>query len=152
MNIERGNTGAFVLKSPHQGLHWIVVSGARWQKLELGQEKPWTVTSALDIPSPSQGVTSAGNVYFYVPKNTKVIGGHFVGRGTLINPEGKAVKNFDHDGYVKIDVPEGMDGRLWKVQQLRGGNFSLMTVPPYFAPSPRDLLLPREVVERALEN
>ena len=86
-------------------------------------------------------------MYFYVPKGTSVIGGHFTGRGALINPEGKAVKNFDKDGYVKIEVPKGMDGRLWKVKDLRGGNFLLLTVPPYFAPSPRDLLLPREVVE-----
>jgi len=152
MNIGQGNTGEFILKSPHKGLHWIIVTGARWQKLELDQAKPWTVTSSLDIPSLSQGVTSPCNVYFYVPKNTKVIGGHFKGRGVLINPAGEAVKRFDHDGYVKVKVPEGMDGRLWKVQQLRGGSFSLMTVPPYFAPSPRDLLLPREVVENMLKN
>lgn len=148
MDITNGKTGEFILKSPHKGLHWIILNGARWQKLELDSEKPWTVTSLSDLQAQSQGVSSTGTLYFYVPKNTKVIGGHFKGRGTLINPEGKAVKRFDHDGYVKIDVPEGMDGRLWKVNQLRGGNFLLLTVPPYFAPSPRDLLLPREVVEK----
>ena len=147
LDIENGKTGDLVVKSPHDGLHWVILSGARWQKLELDPGKSWTVTSSSDIPCLSQGVAETSTLYFYVPKGTSVIGGHFTGRGTLINPEGKAVKNFDKDGYVKIEVPKGMDGRLWKVKDLRGGNFLLLTVPPYFAPSPRDLLLPREVVE-----
>jgi hypothetical protein len=146
-DIESGKTGDLVVKSPHNGLHWVILSGARWQKIELDPGKPWTVTSSSDIPCLSQGVAETSTLYFYVPKGTSVIGGHFTGRGTLINPEGKAVKNFDKDGYVKIDVPEGMDGHLWKVKDLRGSNFLLLTVPPYFAPSPKDLLLPLEVVE-----
>ncbi|MEI6168913.1 MAG: DUF4838 domain-containing protein [bacterium] len=147
VDVEFGKTGDLVVKSPHAGLHWIVLSGARWQKLELDPGKSWTVTSSSDIPCQSQGAAETSTLYFYVPKGTSIIGAHFTGRGVLFNPEGKAVKNFDNAGYVKIDVPQGMDGHLWKVKDLRGGHFLLLTVPPYFAPSPRDLLLPREVVE-----
>ncbi len=148
MYIKNGNTGEFVLKSPHKGLHWIILSGARWQKLELDPSKPWTVTSLSDTPSPSQSVASTSTLYFYVPKGIKLIGGYFKGRATLINPKGKAVKKLRNPGYIKLDVPQGMDGRLWKVANLRGGAFLLLTVPPYFAASPKDLLLPSEVVEK----
>ena len=45
-----------------------------------------------------------------------------------------------------FDVPPGTDGKLWKIEQASGvGN--LMTVPPYFARSAEERLLPREVVE-----
>jgi sialate O-acetylesterase len=145
--VDSGKTGTFVVKSPHSGLHWVILSGARWQKLELDPSRAWTVTSSSDIPCQSQGVAETSTLFFYVPKGTSVIGGHFTGRGELLNPNGQKVKNFDKDGYLKIKVPEGMDGHLWKVKDLRGGNFQLLTVPPYFAPSPHDLLLPREVVE-----
>jgi hypothetical protein len=57
------------------------------------------------------------------------------------------VRSFDKDGFIKIEVPSGMDGRLWKLTGIRGGNFPLFSVPPYFVANPADLLLPREVVE-----
>jgi hypothetical protein len=149
MEIPAGKTSELVVESRQAGLHWLVLTGARWQKIELDPAKPWTVTSSSDAPSPSQGVAGTSTLYFYVPKGAAVIGAHIPGRGVLLDPDEHPVKNFDKDGYVKIDVPAGMDGRLWKVKDIRGGNFVLLTVPPYFAPSPRDLLLPREVVEAA---
>lgn len=146
--IKQGETGELIVKSPHAGLHWVILNGARWQKIELDPSRAWTLTSMSDAPAPSQGASGTGSLYFYVPKGTRIIGAHIPGRGTLIDPKGKVAKKFDNDGYVKIDVPEGMDGRLWKINDIRGGDFLLLTVPPYFAASPGGLLLPREVVER----
>jgi hypothetical protein len=36
---------------------------------------------------------------------------------------------------------------VWKVRYVRG-SLRLLTVPPYFARTPQDLLLPKEVVEK----
>jgi hypothetical protein len=40
-----------------------------------------------------------------------------------------------------------MDGRLWAIRDLRGGTLALLTVPPWLAFNPADLLLPIEVVQ-----
>jgi len=48
-------------------------------------------------------------------------------------------------GYFSVPVPEGQDGRLWKLENA-GGQRLLMTVPPYLARNEKELLLPREVV------
>lgn len=146
-DVEFGAATELVVRSPRRGLHWVVLSGARWQNLELDPGAPWTVTSLSDIPYRSQGAATASTLYFYVPKDTKIIGGHVSGRGVLRDPDGNVAESFQKPGYVKIEVPEGMDGRLWKVDDLRGGDFLLLTVPPYFATEPDKLLLPREVVE-----
>ncbi len=148
VEIQPGTTGELVVKTRFPGLHRIILEGARWQKLELDPERPWTLTSDSDTPAPSQGASETGDLYFYVPKGTRVLGAHIPGRGVLINPLGKPVMSFDKNGYVKIDIPEGQSGRLWRIKDIRGGNFNLLTVPPYFAPSAKDLLLPKEVVEK----
>jgi hypothetical protein len=45
-----------------------------------------------------------------------------------------------------VAVPNGQAGRFWRVEQARGDLFFL-TVPPFIARSPQELLLPKEVVE-----
>ncbi len=145
--ISPGETVELVVKSPRKGLHWIILSGARWQTVELDPTKAWTLTSLSDIPHASQGGAGASTAYFYVPRGTSVIGAHIPGRGVLRDPSGRVAASFDRNGYVQVEVPSGMDGRLWKLENMRGGNFLLLTVPPYFAASPESLLLPREVVE-----
>jgi len=50
-------------------------------------------------------------------------------------------------GYFVIPVPPGQDGRLWDTV-LTSRRWYLLTVPPYFAETADQLLLPREVVER----
>ena len=47
--------------------------------------------------------------------------------------------------YYSFNVPAGLDGKLWKVNQS-AGPIRLLTVPPYFARSAAELLLPAEVV------
>ena len=61
---------------------------------------------------------------------------------------GKKVYAFDKKAaYFSVPVPAGQDGKLWKFQNSTGQRL-LMTVPPCLARNERELLLPREVVER----
>jgi hypothetical protein len=102
------------------------------------------------ISRPDAPATLAGrwSLYFYVPKGTKVIGGYSSGVGDLLDGAAKKVHTFDKKpGYFSIAVPAGQDGKLWKLQNSVGQRL-LMTVPPCLARNERELLLPREVVER----
>ena len=45
-----------------------------------------------------------------------------------------------------VTVPEGQDGKLWQIRYGRGP-IRLLTVPPYFARTAAELLLPKEVVD-----
>jgi hypothetical protein len=89
------------------------------------------------------------NLYFYVPKGTTVIGGY--------SPSGASDQIRDSTGTVRhtfstaaeffsVPVPAGQDGKLWKLHNIPAEKI-LMTVPPYVARHPNELLLPREVVE-----
>ncbi len=135
-----------ILKTTFKGLHRIEVSdhsaGTRTSWLD---GMPMTLVSRLDTP-----VNFAGrwSMYFYVPKGTKIIGGYASGFGDLLDPTGKKVHTFDKKAaYFSIPVPAGQDGKLWKFQNGIGQRL-LMTVPPSLARNERELLLPREVVER----
>jgi hypothetical protein len=52
----------------------------------------------------------------------------------------------DDRTWIKVAVPEGQGGRLWKFEDCDGVR-QLATVPPYLARTAKDLLLPREVVD-----
>ena len=91
--------------------------------------------------------------YFYVPKGTKIVGGVSPRHNhtTIRLPDGTVVVGWQNQeinsGPFAIDVPEGADGKLWFITATRGGEFSLLTVPPYLTRHPDELLLPREVIE-----
>ncbi len=69
--------------------------------------------------------------------------------GKLLDPEGHERLDFEKqgEGWFKVDVPEGMDGKVWKFEDNHGQRM-LMTIPPYLARTPKELLLPKEVVEK----
>ncbi len=116
-----------------------------------GTEITWPAGTPLTIRSdPASPALLHGRwtLYFYVPRNTKVIGGFADGPGELRDPDGKTVHTFgDAPGYFSIPVPAGQDAKLWRFHHGNGRRL-LMTVPPYLARSAKELLLPREVVER----
>ena len=139
-----------VLATTFKGLHRIVVSdqgaGARTHWLD---GMPMTIISRLDA---QPNLLGRWSMYFYVPKGTKVIGGYASGQGDLLDNFGKKVHSFDKKaGYFSIPVSAGQDGKLWKFQNTAGQRL-LMTVPPCLARNERELLLPREVVERDAEK
>jgi hypothetical protein len=103
-----------------------------------------TLVSSPDVPTEFHGRWS---LYFYVPKGTKVVGGFASGAGSLLAPDGKKVRDFDgKPGYFSVPVPAGHDGKLWMFSNTAGKRL-LMTVPPCLARSPKELLLPKEVVK-----
>jgi len=135
---------AITLRTTFAGLHRVEVadSGAG-TALTWGNDLPMTLLSSPENPADFHGRWS---LYFYVPKGTKVVGGFASGAGTLLNGDGKKVHDFDaRPGYFSIPVPAGQDGRLWMFANTAGRRL-LMTVPPCMARSPRELLLPAEVV------
>lgn len=95
------------------------------------------------------------DLYFYVPKGTREINYYykradwqFGGPHQLSTPNGKVVKEIAVDGdYVSVPVPEGMDGKVWKIggPSFGLGFFNFFNIPGYFSPSPAKLLLPREI-------
>ncbi len=138
----------------HKGLYRITwderVSGTR---VKWPDDLPRTVLSSEGA---DKQVCGRHSWYFYVPKNTTVIGAYSqAGAGGLFNPDGRQVLSFDETptDYLSIAVQEGQDGRLWSVRAL-SGRFRLMNVPPFVAGSAEDLLLPKEVAEnkRALHK
>lgn len=92
--------------------------------------------------------TDSYDAYFYVPKNTRVIGGYWKNAGArLVDPNGSiALTNAGENAYFSHPVPEDMDGKIWKFEQCNN-NCYLMTVPPQVARHPGELLLPKEVVK-----
>jgi len=72
--------------------------------------------------------------------------------GVLKDGAGNVVFDFgqSEDGWFRVPVPAGQDGKLWKFENSQGTR-QLMTIPPYLARSGAELLLPSEVVERDAE-
>jgi hypothetical protein len=135
-----------LLKTTYQGLHRVELSDhSAGTRTHWPEGVPMTLVSRADAPVQFAGRWS---LYFYVPKGTKVVGGYASGIGDLLDGAGKTVHTFDPKAaYFSIPVPAGQDGKLWKFQNSTGQRL-LMTVPPCLARNERELLLPREVVER----
>jgi hypothetical protein len=89
-------------------------------------------------------------VYFYVPKGTRQIQYFWEGGPhKVLGPDGALVSTVTSRGtYVKIDVPDGADGKAWSFAELSLGHLWFFNVPNYLAASPEALLVPREVAER----
>jgi hypothetical protein len=134
------------LHTKHTGLHKITLSdGDDMTKVAWKPGTPMTIISSLFEPAPLSG---SWNLYFYVPKKTKIVGLFADGSGKLLDPSDNVAHVFSakKPGYYGIKVPEGRDGKLWKFHQSTGTK-RLMTVPPCLASNARELLLPPEVVE-----
>src|SRR5690606_16010496 len=82
---------------------------------------------------------------FYVPPDTKVVGGYFNQRaGTVETLDGTVKLNFaqrKRPGYFTIPVEEG-DGVWWRLREVKGQQI-LLTVPPYLARTPSEILIPQ---------
>lgn len=141
-------------KSPHEvelvsrfaGLHRLHIrDGGKGLGVRWPQGTPVSVPTSDEVRTL---LRHRWNMYFYVPRGTKVIGGYAgTSGGNLLDPDGNRVPLAgDGTGYFAVTVPPGQDGKLWQFVNTPGYRL-LMTVPPYFARSADELLLPREVVE-----
>ena len=83
----------------------------------------------------------------HVPKGTKTVGLFGGNGGEIVDADGKSVFSFNgrEPSYDSTPVVKGQDGRLWRVRGGRGP-VHLLTVPPSFARSAEELLLPMDVV------
>ncbi len=137
------------LSSPHDGLHTLAWSdGHALTRIGFPEDHPMTIRSCMVHP---KNLRNRQTLYFYVPKGTETVGGFathektiiYDGDGNLMLGRGDVEGG---EGYFNIPVPEGQDGKLWKLHDSYRTTM-LMTVPPYLARNERGLLLPREVVE-----
>jgi hypothetical protein len=138
------------LATKFQGMHRIDVSDkSTATALSWAAGTPMTLESSLVRPL---RIFTRWSLYFYVPKGTKVIGGYGDGDAQLIDAENRIVQQLAvNKDYWSVPVPPGQDGKLWKINNAQG-QFMLMTVPPYFARSGQELLLPEEVVKADSAN
>ncbi len=93
----------------------------------------------------------AGPRFFYVPLGTRVVGGYASGfTGAMKGPDQSSRYEWKgKDDYFAIPVPPGDDGKIWSFSgPLAKRAFHLLTVPPFFARTPAELLLPESVLER----
>ena len=152
-----GKEREVVLRTPYRGLHRILLrDGGDYSYIKWPKGIPVTLPSSMDTQGVKNQFRGAWTLYFYVPKGTKHVAGwasriaNWAPRisGKLVDADGQAVMDFSkaEDGWFKVPVKPGQDGRLWKFVDSQGDR-RLVTVPPYFALHPRDLLLPKEVIE-----
>lgn len=141
---------AIELKAKHAGLHEIEVYAPG-----TGASIDWEPGTIVTLEASKEylvNFTGDWTMYFYVPKGTREVGGYAYGqrgrsKGTLRDGDGNVVMPFTVEArYFKVAVPEGQDGRFWRFDTWSGRVF-LLTVPPWLARSPQELLVPREVVE-----
>ena len=145
-----GKQHSVTLRSDRPGLHKLVLNdGSDMTEVLRPACTPRTVEVSLDAAAPHAGRRSG---YFYVPRGTKVVVGYAArdARAQLKDADGKVALRFaDLDGpdYFSVPVPPGQDGRFWSLHGAPGA-VVLLTVPPYIARHPTEMLLPKEVVDR----
>ncbi|MEZ6049675.1 MAG: DUF4838 domain-containing protein [Planctomycetaceae bacterium] len=142
-----GETRVVKMTATEPGLYVVRLSdGGDMTRIDWRSELPFTIEASLENP-PEYKLRM--NHYFYVPKGTKVIGLQGGGTGRILDPLGQEVLLLEKQkpGFYSIPVPKGRDGKLWQIIAANQ-EFRLMTVPPYLSGSSRQLLLPREVLDR----
>jgi hypothetical protein len=128
---------------PRPGQYTLTLQDSR-----QGVELTWPAGTALSIPA-TRGEPPAllgrWTLYLYVPSGTRELVLYCgVGRGKLLDPRGAVAHVFGAQrGIVRIPVPPGQDGKVWKFDHNSGGRLPL-NVPPWFAVSPDELLVPAE--------
>lgn len=137
-----------VLSSPHAGLHRLdIAPAANSAMVEMPDGMPRTMSAGRD---PGNRLMSLWSLVFYVPRGTQIVGGYSErARGQVLDGEGTVVYDFsgrEAPAFFKIPVPPGQDGQFWKFNRTSGRQM-LLTVPPYLARTPAELLIPREVVD-----
>ncbi len=134
------------LTTTFTGLHKITLSDKNaMTRMVWPEEFAFTVQSTHEEPHTFQG---RWNLYFYVPKGTKIVGGYAAGPGFMLDAKGAKIHTFaDKPAYFHVAVPEGQDGKFWRMSQSVGER-RLMTVPSVFSRAPRELLLPIEAAQK----
>lgn len=140
-----GKKRIVTLTPRQEGLHKIVINDGRDATL-VNWDKGTLMTMRAEIAKP---LKINGTFYFYVPKGTKTLGFFCdMHRGSILSPDKKQQLKFLKTlGFYSIEIPKGMDGKLWQLKKALG-EIALMTVPPYLALAPSELLLPQNIIKK----
>lgn len=143
-----GKDHAVKLRVKESGLYKLTISdGMDRTQVKFKTELPFVEPSSAGLPM--NRYHGAWTMYFYVPKGTRVVGLFGGEQGEIQDGQNKTVFSLSDrkPNYYGVPVPEGQDGKVWRVRSARG-DVRLLTVPPYFATSPKQLLIPTEVLEK----
>jgi hypothetical protein len=143
-----GNPHIVTLSVGEPGLYRLTLNdGMDLTQVKWNSSLPWVIKSSNDEPMNTH--YNLWQMYFYVPKGTKTIGLFGGGHGEVRDSANRPVfwLNGREPNFYSLPVPDGEDGKLWSIRYGRGA-IRLLTVPPLFARSAAELLLPREVVEK----
>jgi hypothetical protein len=129
---------------PRSGQYRLLVEDSR-----QGAQLTWPVGTALSIPATRDeppAFRGSWTLYLYVPPGTRELVLYSSrGRGKLLDSRGEVAHVFGAQrGIVRIAVPPGEDGKAWKFDKNSGQRLPL-NVPPWFAASPEELLVPAGV-------
>jgi hypothetical protein len=144
-----GKEHAAVLTVKEPGLYRLTINDGNDRTLvQRNCALPLTIRSDADHPM-NENYTDYWRLYFYVPKGTKALGFFGGEHGEIRDSAGRPLfwLNGRPQNYYSVAVPDGEDGKLWSIRFGRGP-LRLLTVPPYFARTAAELLLPVEVVAR----
>ncbi len=133
------------LTSPYAGNHRLeFTDGGDLTELSWPEGQPVVFPVSADQGTRFHGPYRLG---FYVPPGTQTVSGYSgMAKGRVLGPDGKTLFRFDQmsgPGYFSIEVPPGTEGAWWTL--AASGEKLLLTVPPYLARLPAELLLPKEV-------
>jgi hypothetical protein len=138
-----GGARRVVLKVSEPGIHRLDLDDGRdLTKVEWpeGRVMSWKM-SLEEFP---ESISGRWTLYAWVPPGTKRIGLYSAASaGELIDPDGDKALDLSAEGgrFLSVAVPEGMDGRFWKFRSV-AGRVSLLSIPPYLARTPSELLVP----------
>ncbi|MBL9154082.1 MAG: DUF4838 domain-containing protein [Verrucomicrobiales bacterium] len=106
-----------------------------------GQIMSWKM-SLEEYPNMMSG---RWTLYAWVPEGTRTIGLYSAAdKGELLRPDGTKALDLAAPGgkFLSAPVPEGADGQFWKFHSV-AGRISLISIPPYLARHPGELVTPK---------
>ncbi len=133
------------LSSEYSGTHRLLINDGN----DL-TELSWEKGAHVGIPSGGEKKVALYSqtpysLFFPVPKGTrKVVGYADSSRGWVEFPDGRKAFDFRKANareYFSVDVPPGMDGKLWRLVEVTGERL-LLTTPPMLFRSAEEQLAP----------
>ena len=136
INIPTATTGTY---------HMSVFDQKAFCSLLLPTDLPFVTNGGYISLNPSP------TTYFYVPKGNKTIAIYSPSTVPIIitDPAGKAVlveRNSQHKCLFSVDVPAGMDGKIWSfAKSSNTASINMLNVPQVFSFTPEAMMVPEEV-------
>ncbi len=107
----------------------------------------YPLTWRSDLTSAPLLAGRAAGCFYLPPGTTRLVAycpeGDRSGRARLLDADGKPVYELRERCFFEVPVPASQQGRLWTFENAPA-SLRLLTTPPYLAPSPAMLLVPRE--------